>query len=133
MTGLRAERGAGLVGAIFLLVVVALLIAGMLRFTLVQRRTDALGWQGARAYQAGRAGLEWAGYQALELANCVGSYGDFTLNGFIISSGCSTSSHTEKSSVIIRYRLEVTAQRGSYGEPDYVSRRLRGVVSESPP
>ena len=133
MIRLRQQRGAGLVGAIFLLVVVALLIAGMLRFTLVQRRTDALGWQGARAYQAARAGLEWAGYQALELTNCAGSYADFSLNGFTVSSGCSASTHTEKAIVITRYKLEVSALRGSYGEPDYVSRRLRAVVSEAPP
>ena len=56
----RRAAGAGLVTAIFLLVVLAGLATAMVSIFGAQRQSGALDEQGARAYQAARAGVEWA-------------------------------------------------------------------------
>lgn len=66
-------HGFGLISAIFLLVVLAALGAAIVRIASVQHQSSALDVQGARAYQAARAGLEWALYQTLVTgAYCTG-------------------------------------------------------------
>lgn len=56
----RRSGGAGLVTAIFLLVVLAGLAVALVTIFTTQRQSAALDEQGARAYQAARAGIEWA-------------------------------------------------------------------------
>lgn len=66
----RRAAGAGLVTAIFLLVVLAGLAAALVSLFGSQRQSAALDEQGARAYQAARAGIEWALLQrATDAAN----------------------------------------------------------------
>jgi len=59
----QREAGAGLVTAIFLLVVLAGLATALVSVFSTQRQSAALDEQGARAYQAARAGVEWAIYR----------------------------------------------------------------------
>jgi MSHA biogenesis protein MshP len=68
------QAGAGLVTAIFLLVVLAGLAVALVTIFSTQRQSSSLDEQGARAYQAARAGIEWALFQrSLDPANyCVG-------------------------------------------------------------
>lgn len=56
----RRSGGAGLVTAIFLLVVLAGLAVALVAIFTAQRQSAALDEQGARAYQAARSGIEWA-------------------------------------------------------------------------
>lgn len=56
----RRNGGAGLVTAIFLLVVLAGLAVALVAIFTTQRQSAALDEQGARAYQAARTGIEWA-------------------------------------------------------------------------
>lgn len=56
----RRSDGAGLVTAIFLLVVLAGLAVALVTVFKTQRQSAALDEQGARAYEAARAGIEWA-------------------------------------------------------------------------
>ncbi|MBC7857308.1 MAG: agglutinin biogenesis protein MshP, partial [Burkholderiaceae bacterium] len=62
--------GASLVTAIFLLVVLAGMAAAMVNLSTSQHAASAMDVRGARAYQAARAGAEWALYQQLQLATC---------------------------------------------------------------
>ena len=66
----RPPRGFGIVTAVFLLVVLAGLGAAMVNLSTVQHTASALDVQGARAYQAARAGIEWGLYRQLRLNNC---------------------------------------------------------------
>ena len=59
------EAGFSLVTAIFLLVILASLGAFIVTVAGVQQTSSALDVQGTRAYQAARAGIEWASYQVL--------------------------------------------------------------------
>jgi MSHA biogenesis protein MshP len=66
---IRAPRGFAIVTAIFLLVILAALGVGMLVFSKAQQTTSAYDVQGSRAYQAARAGIEWALYRRLNPFN----------------------------------------------------------------
>lgn len=59
------HAGFAIVTAIFLLVVLAALGVGMMVFSTSQHAESAYDLQGARAYQAARAGIEWALYNRL--------------------------------------------------------------------
>ena len=53
------SRGVGLITAIFLLVVIAGLAVAMVTVYTAQQASSTLDVQGARAYQAARAGIAW--------------------------------------------------------------------------
>jgi MSHA biogenesis protein MshP len=61
----KSQYGFLLVTAIFLLVILAALGAFILTISGTQQTSSALDVQGTRAYQAARAGIEWASYQVL--------------------------------------------------------------------
>lgn len=83
--------GAGLVTAIFLLVVLAGLATALVSIFTTQRQSGALDEQGARAYQAARSGIEWGLFQRASGADCNGSFAlpaDSVLTGFAVSVTC---------------------------------------------
>jgi len=60
---LARSAGVGLITAIFLLVVLAGLGVAMVSVFTAQQASSSLDVDGARAYQAARAGIEWGLYQ----------------------------------------------------------------------
>jgi MSHA biogenesis protein MshP len=64
------QAGVGLVTAIFLLVVLAGLGVAMVGLFTSQQASADLDLQGARAYQAARAGIEWGVYQRMQNNAC---------------------------------------------------------------
>lgn len=60
----RQARGVAIITAIFLLVAVAGLAVAIVTLTTTQQAGTAQDIQGIRAYQAARAGIEWALYTA---------------------------------------------------------------------
>lgn len=61
----RKSAGVAIVTAIFLLVALAGLAAAVITLTTSQQAASALDVQGQRAYQASKAGIEWALYIGL--------------------------------------------------------------------
>lgn len=61
----QMQRGFAVVAAIFLLVILAAIGVAMVTFSTAQHTTSGQDVMGARAYQAARAGIEWALYQRL--------------------------------------------------------------------
>lgn len=61
----RRERGFSIITAIFLVVVLAMLGVFIVSVTGLQQAGTQLDVQGVRAYQAARAGVEWAAFQIL--------------------------------------------------------------------
>ena len=82
------EGGFSLVSAIFLLVVLSALGAAMVNIFTVHQASSAMDVQGARAYQAARAGIEWGLYQQLRLGSCAST------TSFALPSGTTLSSFT---------------------------------------
>lgn len=64
----RRQAGFAIVSAIFILVVLAVLGAAMVSISTSQQTGSAQDIQGARAYQAARAGLEWGLYKVQSTA-----------------------------------------------------------------
>lgn len=94
------QRGFTLVSAIFILVVLAALAAFMVVISTTQQIGSALDVQGARAYQAARAGVEWGVFQVWNSspadrsgASCPAATSSFsppatTMSGFVVTVRC---------------------------------------------
>ena len=134
MTGHRKQSGFSLIPALFLLVVLAVLGAVAVRISAVQHQTVVLAMQSSRAYAAAQAGIEWSAYQALVNGSCGSSTLSLTeggLAGFAVNTTCSSTSHTEGSATTSVYVLEAFAYSGTYGTPDYASRRIRATGTDA--
>jgi MSHA biogenesis protein MshP len=130
------ERGFSLVSAIFLLVVLAGLGAYAVRIGTLQQQTVTAALRGAQALGAARAGVAWAAYRALAPG---GTCAPATLTltegaaaGFRVSVTCTQTSHVEGASTLRVFVLDVLAEAGAYGGPDYVSRRVQAKITDAP-
>ena len=95
----QRQSGVGLVTAIFLLVVLAGLAVAMVGVYTAQQASSNLDLQGARAYQAARAGLEWGLHRQLRSASCaarstVGMPAATSLSGFSVIVRCASDSQS---------------------------------------
>jgi MSHA biogenesis protein MshP len=134
--GGAAQRGFSIVTALFLLVVLAALGAFMATFSSVQHITSAQDLQGARAYQAARAGIEWGSYKVLRSPPCpvvpttVPLAG--TLAGFTVTVQCTVyGPYTEGTNPPLNvYTIVSTASQGTLGSISYVERQLQATVAK---
>jgi MSHA biogenesis protein MshP len=127
------QQGFSLVMAMFILVVLGLLGGYMVRLSGVQQTTSIYALQGARAYQAATAGLEWAIERINIGGTCVQvnaqtalTFPDIT--GFTVRLTCMSSQYTEGSKTPIVYQINSLSQFSSYDSSDYVSRQLEVSV-----
>jgi MSHA biogenesis protein MshP len=129
----RRSAGVGLVTAIFLLVVLAGLGVAMVTIFTSQQQSSTLDVQGARAYQAARAGIEWGLFQRTRNNNCFASStfalpSTSALSGFSVTVTCKPVG----SGAVARWIINSKAcnQLGASGacepnnSPDYVQRQL---------
>jgi MSHA biogenesis protein MshP len=128
----RLQRGFSLVSALFLLVVLAGLGAYAVRLNTLQQQGVTAALRAAQAFEAARTGAAWGAYRAASSGACAG--GTLTLTegavaGFRISVQCSESTHVEGTTTVRVFVLDVRAEAGLYGGPDYVSRRLQTKVT----
>jgi len=136
------QSGAALIAAVFLLIVIAALIAFLVKMSGLQHSSSALDVQGARAYQAARSGIEWGMYRTLQDASCVAS-NSFGLGGdltdFTVTVECSDTPYTEIDATAKHvYSLRATACNrpvagtcpGTPG-PFYVERQLQALVDQA--
>src|SRR5258707_15116424 len=70
----RAQRGFLVIAAVFLVIVLAGLIAYMTTVSTTSQAASAADFNSARAYQAARAGAEWASYRILQGAGGAGTF-----------------------------------------------------------
>lgn len=129
-----SQCGFTLIAALFLLVVLAGLAAVAVRLASVQQQTVNLAIQSAKAFQAASSGVEYAAYRALTGGFCAPStvnYAEGGLAGFNVTTSCASSVHAEGVGVTTVYLIEAFARSGTYGTPDYVSRRIRATVTDA--
>ncbi len=145
---LRRFRSTGfaLPSAIFLLVVLAALAAFLVNISMTQHATSTQDVQGARAYQAARAGIEWGLYRVLDPTNAgvvppgnaawpampACASGNMTIEGFNVNVQCTSNDYTEAgpNRQIRVYRLVATASAGVFGTQSYVEREVEVTVSK---
>ncbi|WP_020652172.1 pilus assembly PilX family protein [Massilia niastensis] len=137
----RRSAGVGLVTAIFLLVVLAGLGVAAVTIFNAQQAGASNDFEGAKAYQAARAGIEWGLYERLRAGRCGdGSFAlppDSVLANFTVSVHCEAIAGpvTEDGDedALTRWRIKATAcnqpvddqcGKQASNSPDFVQRRL---------
>ncbi|KQT31610.1 hypothetical protein ASG24_13830 [Methylophilus sp. Leaf414] len=120
--------------AIFLLVILAALVGYAMRLAMLANLGTIQDVQGAQAYLAARAGVEWAAYQVLTPANmqaCPAIPTPFTVNGFNVALTCNHSVEQDKAGTqdIRIYTVQSTASIGLVGAKDYIERRITMTLS----
>ncbi len=147
MTG---QAGFTMVTAIFILLVMASLGAFVVNISTTQQMASAQDVQGARAYQAARAGIEWGLYRVLDPDNttaatmlppdCPAASTVMSIQGFSVKVTCTryptaappNDYYKENGNVrsIRVYELQSTATTGTIGSPGYIERQLQATVSK---
>lgn len=137
----RTESGFVLPTAIFLLVVLAALATYMVSLSRTSHISSALDIQGARAYQAARAGIEWAAWQVVDpqtvppvsTTPCPAPT-TLTLAGtlaaFNVDVTCIRTSATDGADAVAIYQITSTARSGAPGEVDYVDRQIQASLGK---
>jgi MSHA biogenesis protein MshP len=135
--GRRAESGFVLPTAIFLLVILAALAAYMVALSRTSQISSVLDLQGSRAYQAARAGIEWAAWKVVDpqtmpptsATPCPASPTTLTLGGtlaaFKVVVTCVRTPAIDGADAVAIYQITSTATSGVAGEVDYVERQIQ--------
>lgn len=135
----QPQHGFAIVSAIFLVVILAALGAFMASLSATSHSASSLDVQGARAYQAARAGIEWAAWQGLQNAaayacattgastDTLSFSGD--LAGFTTTVQCSSRRFDEAGNDVRVYELTATATYGVPQTAGYVARVVTATVA----
>jgi MSHA biogenesis protein MshP len=128
---LQRARGFALILALFLIVSLAAIGAYMVTVSNVQVETGVMDEQGARAYQAARAGLEWGAYQVLRNNTCLSQ--NFAVGAFRTEVVCTAYLPENEGAVAVNvFRITATgcnAGACTGGGPTYVERQLQLTVT----
>lgn len=132
---MKKQRGFSLVMAIFVLVVLGMLGGYMVRLSGVQFGTSVYALQGARAYQAARAGIEWSIARINNGGSCTEISAQSAmafpgLAGFTVKLGCSSQVYSEADKTLTFYRLNALSQYGNYSGNDYIARQIETTIAE---
>ncbi len=120
---LRKQNGFAIAAAIFLLVVLALLAAGMVQIASTSHTSLSQEYTSARAYFAARSGLQWGMYQAI-----YGGNGNATItfsSGALAGTQAAVSSSNASIDGDIFYLIKVSGRYASSSDAEYSQRRLR--------
>lgn len=138
----RTESGFVLPTAIFLLVILAALGGYMVSLSRTSHLSSALDIQGSRAYQAARAGIEWAAWQLLQnpvplctavptdLAFPAGTLASFTVSVSCVPLGPYVDGADPVVDTLTVYLVTSTATSGAIGEVDRVDRQIQASFAK---
>ena len=127
----RRAAGFALVSALFLIVVLSVLGAYLVNMVAVQHTMPAMRVQGSRADYAARSGMGWAVSRAIGAGACSDTSfvpGGTGLQGFSVTVRCTSSIHDLDGAATPYYVIDVSAQSGAFGGPDFVARSLQAKV-----
>ena len=107
-----------MITAIFLILVIAVLGAYIASVATTQHTTAALDLQGAKAYQAAYAGIQWGAYKVLQNSACNAAPTSFsglagTLSPFTVTVTCVSSIYSEGGAPVSVYQIVSTATAGA--------------------
>jgi MSHA biogenesis protein MshP len=130
----RAQRGAALIVALFVLVVLAAMGAFAVRVNMMQQHDATLDLQEERAQAALNAGIEYAAAQLLAspanncatLAPLPNFVGGFTVR-FVGATPCSLVQYQVNGVTVNVYTVNLESTQGAYGAPEFVARQALGV------
>jgi len=134
LLNLRRQRGVSLIAAIFLLVVLAGFGAFAVRLGLMQQQTVSSGLLATQALHAAKSGVAWAAHRAINAGWCATASLNLSEGGtagFTVDVSCAQTAHPEGGATLNVFIINVLAESGSYGSPDYVSRRLEAKIVDA--
>ena len=123
-------KGFTLITTLFLLVVVSGLAAYLVNLATAQQTSSALTISALRARHAALGGREWVAYRINNVANtCPTVPTTLAIDGFNVSlTACSASVVTEGAISYSMYDVTVRAERGTFGDADYVNLAIRATL-----
>lgn len=132
----RRAGGFSLVTAVFVIVVLAAIGAFIVRISDVQRQTALGALQGARAFQAAQAGIEWGVFHATQPTPVCTASSALTpaapgLEGFNVAVTCTATGHPEGGANYSVYVVDSRATYGTFGDLYFFSRSLQTTVTNA--
>ena len=135
---IKDQKGFAIVSAILILVVLAALGGFIATVSTTQHACSALDLNGARAFQAARAGSEWGVARAINASSCVASSNIGTVNGVSVTVLCATLANGGAVEAGLGSIYSITAIActqpvagtcpGNAGVPRYVESRVTALV-----
>ncbi len=134
------QRGVALIGAIFVVVILAMLGIYMVTLSGVQHATTSQAVIASRVYYGAKAGLEWGIHQAIgpTVSTCnapfttplapIAGLGDINVT---VTCTCTYPAVCVSGATSVYY-LTSTATYGTYGSAGYAQRRLEATVTGIP-
>ena len=131
---MKHTRGFSLMAALFILVVLTVISAFTVSIAGMSRNTASFAMQGLRAYFAARSGLEWGVHTITNTPSTCPADTTLTLTqgglkGFNVRVTCAVTSFVEGTANINNFVLTSLATKGSFGDPNYVSREMQITVA----
>lgn len=129
-TAPRKHRGFALIGALFVLVVLAALGAFAVRINMTQQHDADLELQQLRAAAALNSGVEYAATSLLAPGGNCGSLANLTVSGYAVTFGpCVNVPYVMNGVAVNVYTVTIASSRGAYGTPEFVARTSTVRVS----
>ena len=129
-TAPRKHSGFALIGALFVLVVLAALGAFAVRINMTQQHDADLELQQLRAEAALNSGVEYAATRLLAAGGNCGSLANLNVSGYAVTFGpCVNVPYVLNGAPVNIYTVTVTSSRGVYGTPEFVARTSTVRVS----
>jgi MSHA biogenesis protein MshP len=131
VTAPRQHRGFALIGALFVLVVLAALGAFAVRINMTQQHHADLELQQLRAAAALTSGVDYAATRLLAGASCANLMAEnLTVSGYAVTFiPCGNVPYLVNGVNVDVYTVTVTSSRGVYGTPEFVARAATVRVS----
>ena len=125
-----AVRGFSLISTLFLLVVVSGLASYLVNLSVAQQYSTALTVSALRGRHAALSGLEWVAYRINNVSSsCPAVPSNLTIEGFSVTlTNCTQSVVTEGPSSYNLFDVTVSAERGAFGDTDYVNHAIRATL-----
>lgn len=126
----RYKCGFGVILAMFILVILASVAGFAVNMASITHGTSNLTRQGEIAYFAAKSGLEWGVYKVTsEPAACpvntTLTLNQGVFNNFNVKVSCTKSTVIEGSKTYNIFNLSALAERGVFGNTDYISREMQ--------
>ena len=125
----KPQRGFVMVAVVFVIVVLALAVAFMSRFSGTALAANTKAILGARGEMAALAGLEWGIHHAAATGTC-NNASNVTfpnLSSFVVNITCNDENY---SGGITVYTITANASFGTLGQPEYIWREFSAVVEQ---
>lgn len=128
----RQQRGLSLITAIFIVVVLALIALFAVRSLGSQQAQNNQALIGLRAEYAARAGLQWGAAQALPPTGSCAATSSLVIEGVAVTVSCVATDVIEAGVTYQVFAIDVLAQSGVLGQPEYAQRSLSARFSNKP-